>query len=71
MSNEEIKMHFDIFLIENGAYEAFYRNRGGRPLTMIGCSFITFAFGWEASPEGGRYWSQLSQKWWKTYAKLL
>lgn len=72
MSDEEVKMHFDIFLIENGAYEAFYRNRGGRPVTAAYKSdIIIFAFGWGDTPEGNIYWSKLNQKWEKTYAKLL
>lgn len=70
MSDEEMKMHFDIFLIENGAYEAFYRNRR-RALDLHYTEFILGAFTWMGKPEGHEYWEKLHYKWEETYGKLL
>lgn len=63
------------FLRLNGAFMAFFRNRGESPKKYLKYlertvphmnGIISGAFGWSTTPEKGSYWSRLSTEW-ETY----
>lgn len=74
MTFEEVRMHFDILLIEHDAYEAFYKNVDEDwedCVSTWGFSFMLMqAFEWTESPEGSDYWRKLSELWESVWEKL-
>lgn len=70
-SEKFLVLLFLIFLRQNGAYRSFMRNCSefnphSRIADLESTSpnfYISDAFGWPLTPEGGKYWSDLNDKW--------
>jgi len=62
---------FCTFLKQNGAYGSFMRNfsehrRFPYCVSFENCSpdcYLLYAFHWSSTPEGGKYWDILNDKW--------
>ena len=74
MKVEELKMHFEMFLIEHDAYTQFYDNveegELEKYLEHFPLSLISGMFTWDETPEGYVYWRKLSDAWRGLWGKL-
>ena len=76
MTTEEKVMMFDLFLVEQGVYDEFYKQYELDKFTKIdGGPDSVNTFDWFHSPKGPEYWSSLHQKWkgcyYKSYTKVI
>lgn len=63
--------HFFTFLKQHGVYESFMRNCSQFPFfgvcadfdDLVPVLYVTHAFVWSETPEGGDYWRHLCNEW--------
>lgn len=77
MEYKQAKRRFYSWLQKKGAYKQYKRNRhrtnnspsawGHRSHIYSPSDFISLAFDWENTPEGGKFWSDLHLKWAKLW----
>lgn len=62
------KRNFLKFLVDQGIYEAYFKNLSKGCLSNLGYfetpeEFIRSAFGWRKSKEGYAFWASMDSKW--------
>ena len=80
MEYRQAKRRFNSWLQRKGAYEQYKRNRhktnnspdswGYQSRFDSPANFISWAFDWEATPEGSDFWSILHLKWSRLWRDL-